>query len=128
MSAQAIVLTRPEAVFRARGLTKVYRMGEVEVQALRSVDLDLYRGGLMVLLGASGSGKSTLLNMLGGLDTPTSGEVHYRDRDPTAADERRHHAQRRHRRQGRPRGAHAQRAGRRIRRNAMKKAPAELSW
>jgi putative ABC transport system ATP-binding protein len=88
MSAQAIALTQPEAVFQARGLTKVYRMGEVEVHALRSVDFDLYRGELMVLLGASGSGKSTLLNILGGLDTPTSGEVHYRDHDLTAADDR----------------------------------------
>lgn len=76
------------AVFQARGLTKVYRMGEVEVHALRSVDIDLYEGELMVLLGASGSGKSTLLNILGGLDTPTSGEVHYRDHNLTAADDR----------------------------------------
>jgi putative ABC transport system ATP-binding protein len=63
-------------------------MGEVEVHALRSVDLDLYEGELMVLLGSSGSGKSTLLNILGGLDTPTSGEVRYRDHDLTAADDR----------------------------------------
>jgi len=90
MSAQAIslALAQPEAVFQARGLTKVYRMGEVEVHALRSVDLDLYEGELLVLLGASGSGKSTLLNILGGLDTPTSGEVHYRDHNLTAAGER----------------------------------------
>jgi putative ABC transport system ATP-binding protein len=89
MAAQAKALAQhPEAVFRARGLTKVYRMGEVEVQALRSVDIDLYEGELLVLLGASGSGKSTLLNILGGLDTPTAGEVHYRDHDLTAADDR----------------------------------------
>lgn len=66
-----------EPVFTARGLTKTYRMGEVEVQALRGIDLELYRGELVVLLGPSGSGKSTLLNILGGLDTPTSGEVFY---------------------------------------------------
>jgi putative ABC transport system ATP-binding protein len=75
-------------VFRARGLTKVYRMGEVEVHALRAVDLDLERGEFVVILGPSGSGKSTLLNILGGLDPPTSGEVHFLDHDLTAADER----------------------------------------
>jgi putative ABC transport system ATP-binding protein len=63
------------AVFRARGLSKVYRTGDVEVHALRGVDLDIERGEFIVLLGASGSGKSTLLNILGGLDVPTSGEV-----------------------------------------------------
>jgi len=76
-----------EAVFVARGLTKTYRMGEVEVQALRGVDLDLFGGELAVLLGPSGSGKSTLLNILGGLDTPTTGQVHYRDHDLFAADD-----------------------------------------
>jgi len=75
------------AVFRARGLTKVYLLGQVEVQALRGVDLDLYEGELVVLLGPSGSGKSTLLNILGGLDVPTSGRVLYRDQDLTAADD-----------------------------------------
>ena len=77
-----------ETVLRARGLQKVYRMGEVEVHALRSVDLDLEKGELFVLLGPSGSGKSTLLNILGGLDVPTSGTVHFFDHDLTSADER----------------------------------------
>jgi putative ABC transport system ATP-binding protein len=78
----------PESVFHIHGLTKVYHMGEVEVHALRGVDLDLYAGELMVLLGPSGSGKSTLLNILGGLDTASEGEVRYRDQDLTRADER----------------------------------------
>jgi putative ABC transport system ATP-binding protein len=77
-----------EPVLRARAVTKVYRMGEVDVVALRGIDLDLLEGELVVLLGASGSGKSTLLNILGGLDVPTEGDVHYRDEDLTVADER----------------------------------------
>ncbi len=75
-------------VFHVDHLTKSYRMGEVEVQALKSVDLDLYEGELVVLLGPSGSGKSTLLNILGGLDTPSSGQVWYRDWDLTHAGDR----------------------------------------
>ena len=67
-----------EAVFTARELSKAYRMGDIDVHALRSVNLELYKGELVVLLGASGSGKSTLL-ILGGLDVPTSGNVFYRD-------------------------------------------------
>jgi ABC-type glutathione transport system ATPase component len=78
----------PEAVFRARGLSKFYQMDEVKVHALRSVDLDLYQGKFVVLLGPSGSGKSTLLNILGGLDIPTSGEVSFRDHNLVAAGER----------------------------------------
>jgi len=66
-----------QPVFEARDLTKTYQMGEVEVQALRGVDLDLFEGELTVLLGPSGSGKSTLLNILGGLDVPSSGTVCY---------------------------------------------------
>ena len=76
-------------VFRVSGLTKVYHMGEVDVHALRGVDLELYAGELMVLLGPSVSGKSTLLNILGGLDTATDGEVYYRDQELTHADEAR---------------------------------------
>jgi putative ABC transport system ATP-binding protein len=79
--------TAAAAVFRARGVTKVYQMGEVPVHALRAVDLDLYPGEMVVLLGASGSGKSTLLNILGGLDVPTAGTVWFRGHDLTAADD-----------------------------------------
>jgi len=77
-----------EVVFRARGITKIYDMGEVQVHALRGVDLELRAGELVVLLGPSGSGKSTLLNILGGLDRATSGQVAYRGRDLTKASDR----------------------------------------
>jgi len=75
-----------DIVISGRALTKSYRMGEVEVAALRGVDIELVEGELIVLLGASGSGKSTLLNILGGLDVCTSGHVEYRGSDLTAAD------------------------------------------
>ncbi len=68
-------------VLEVKGVTKVYRMGEVDVHALRGVDAALYGGELVVLVGASGSGKSTLLNILGGLDVPTEGRVLYRDHE-----------------------------------------------
>jgi putative ABC transport system ATP-binding protein len=75
------------SVLLGRELTKRYRMGEVDVAALRGVDIDLFEGELVVLLGVSGSGKSTLLNILGGLDVCTSGQVAYRGTDLTDADE-----------------------------------------
>lgn len=85
-----------ETVFSTRHLTKTYVMGEVEIHALRGVDLSLYAGELVVMLGASGSGKSTLLNILGGLDTASSGEVRYRDQDLVHATEKRLTRFRRH--------------------------------
>jgi len=71
----------------ARDVTKIYRTGEVEVHALRGANLDLYEGEVVVMLGPSGSGKSTLLNIIGGLDTATSGTVCFRDHELTGADE-----------------------------------------
>ena len=79
---------KPEAVFQARQVTKVYIMGEVEIHALRGVDMELFSGELVVLLGASGSGKSTLLNILGGLDSATGGRVGYRGWNLTGAGDR----------------------------------------
>lgn len=72
-------------VFRTEGLTKSYHVGEVDIQALRGIDLELYEGEFIVLLGTSGSGKSTLLNILGGLDVPTKGRVFYRKQELTNA-------------------------------------------
>jgi putative ABC transport system ATP-binding protein len=72
-----------DIVFEAKGLTKVYRTGEVEVHALRGVDMVLYEGEMVVLLGPSGSGKSTLLNILGGLDRPTAGVCRFKDHSLT---------------------------------------------
>jgi putative ABC transport system ATP-binding protein len=75
------------AILRGLGLNKSYQMGDVLVQALRNVDFGLNERELVVLLGPSGSGKSTLLNILGGLDTPSSGQVSYREEDLSRADE-----------------------------------------
>lgn len=83
-------------IFKARHLCKVYDMGEVQVEALKDVDFDLHERELLVLLGASGSGKSTLLNILGGLDTPSSGEVWYRNQRLDTAGEAELTAYRRH--------------------------------
>ena len=75
-------------VFRAEKITRVYRMGEVDVCALRGIDLTLYEGEFVVLVGPSGSGKSTLLNILGALDIPSSGSVFFRDLELTRMSER----------------------------------------
>jgi putative ABC transport system ATP-binding protein len=88
-----ISLTQPTTrqsapvIFHVEGISKVYRMGEVEVHALRSLNLDLYESEFVVLLGPSGSGKSTLLNILGGLDIPSSGHFYFRNQDLTHAND-----------------------------------------
>jgi putative ABC transport system ATP-binding protein len=74
-----------DVIFKAEGLTKIYRMGEVQVHALRGIDLVLHPSEFVVMLGPSGSGKSTLLNILGGLDVPTDGHVWYHGEDLTRA-------------------------------------------
>ena len=90
MSGQRPAVSAPdrEVVFRAQALRKVYHTGTVDIEALRGIDLEVRSGEFIVLLGASGSGKSTLLNILGGLDTPSSGELTWRDHDLARADER----------------------------------------
>ena len=77
-----------EVAFRVQGLTKVYGHGQTQVHALRGIDLDIPRGQLVVLLGPSGSGKSTLLNILGGLDSPSAGQVYFDGQELTAFDDR----------------------------------------
>ncbi len=78
---------RPEVVFQVRSVSKTYQSGDILVVALRSVELELSAGEFVVFLGPSGSGKSTLLNILGGLDTPTSGDVRFRDHWLSQADD-----------------------------------------
>jgi putative ABC transport system ATP-binding protein len=84
MTLPAIDHPAPSTVLCARGLTKVYGSGSAAVHALRGVDLSVERGEFIVLLGPSGSGKSTLLNILGGLDTPTAGELSYHEQSLSA--------------------------------------------
>ena len=83
------------ALYTAEQLTKSYQMGEVTVHALRGVDLQIREGEFMVMLGPSGSGKSTLLNLIGGMDTPSSGHIKLRDTDIADFGERRLTAYRR---------------------------------
>ncbi|MCU0665007.1 MAG: ABC transporter ATP-binding protein [Myxococcota bacterium] len=80
--------TQRDTVLRASGVTKVYGIGAVAVQALRGVDLELFRGELLVILGPSGSGKSTLLNVIGGLDAPTGGSLRYEDHELVGASDK----------------------------------------
>jgi len=73
-------------LYRVRGASKVYRMGEVEVEALRPTDLDVIEGETLVILGPSGSGKSTLVHLLGGVDRPSAGSIRFRDLELTGLD------------------------------------------
>jgi putative ABC transport system ATP-binding protein len=77
-----------EAIFSVHGLTKVYASGDMEVRALAGVDLEIWQGEMIVLLGPSGSGKSTLLNIMGGLDRATSGEVLFKHQNLTKLEDR----------------------------------------
>jgi len=79
---------RDPVAFHVHGLTKTYRSGEVDVHALRGIDLDVFRSEILVLLGPSGSGKSTFLNILGGLDRPTSGEALFHEHNLTKMSDR----------------------------------------
>ena len=81
-------LEMTEKVFTAQALSKTYASGDVEVHALRGVDLDIWTGEVVVLLGPSGSGKSTLLNIMGGLDHPTRGSLFFRGRELSGLDDR----------------------------------------
>ena len=88
MVGPAAALSTKNAIFQARSLSKRYQMGEVTVEALHAIDLDLYEAEFAVILGPSGSGKSTLLNILGGLDVPTEGTVHFFEHDLSTSNDR----------------------------------------
>ncbi|MEZ0372918.1 MAG: ATP-binding cassette domain-containing protein, partial [Candidatus Sericytochromatia bacterium] len=77
-----------EVIFSVAQVSKIYKMGEVEVYALKDVSLDIYAHEFLVILGASGSGKSTLLNLLGGMDTVSTGSICFRDEELSTCSER----------------------------------------
>lgn len=75
--------TSPQPLLTARGLHKTYQIGQRALPVLRGVDLDVMAGDFLALRGASGAGKSTLLHLLGGLDRPNAGTIHYQGQDLT---------------------------------------------
>ena len=81
MSVLKVVDTEAPALVRFEAISKVYRMGEIDVHALRSIDFEIHRGEMVAIMGASGSGKSTMLNILGTLDRPSSGR-YFLDGEP----------------------------------------------
>ncbi len=83
-------------VLTVESVSKVYRMGEVDVHALRDASIDIFRGEFLIIVGPSGSGKSTLLNLIGGMDRPTSGTISFRGENISAASDRRLTLYRRH--------------------------------
>lgn len=88
MSGPRHASSAPSVAFHVHAISKTYRSGEIDIQALRGIDLDIYDSEVLVLLGPSGSGKSTFLNILGGLDRATSGEVRFRDHNLTDMSDR----------------------------------------
>lgn len=76
-----------KVLMRLDRVTKTYDMGEIKVEALKETSLDIFDGEMLVILGPSGSGKSTLLNIMGGMDSPTSGQVIFGDKNITAGGE-----------------------------------------
>ncbi len=77
-----------EVILKARDLSKYYQVGEIRVEALKGATFDAYKGEFIVVLGPSGSGKSTMLNIIGGMDTPSSGEVYFMDKPLHGAPEK----------------------------------------
>ncbi len=77
-----------KVLMQLRDIHRTFTVGEVDVRVLRGVDLDIYQEELLIIKGESGSGKSTLMNMIGGIDSPTSGTITFNGRDITTLSEK----------------------------------------